>query len=443
MPDESRAQTSAAFTRRDLILILEVRQSGQLVDWTPGALSLRWRVGDPDEISSEANRRVQYTSPKLVKALYEPTLRMHRMISETFEVDPESRWVVGAVELVQVTDECRTLLKRDASNAIAVVHGTLEAASAQAFLRAHDKVLSLNPLLETDASRFVTHVLTPSIQLGGDSRQVAVSITFVTTPSGLAPLEGYKTWTEWTVADQWLWHVDRGARIMPERIALPDFRHQQVMMNAMLRAVVTFQGLAIVGINPDPDATRGYYQGTTFQVRTLYTDVFILGKLQRLLLRELPGEISRALEQTKADDQSLSSIRHTLLRIRETYWSIDFGHRGMMDTFLSRFQAAYDMVKALTTVFADLDDHLAEAQVLTSQQTNALLTLLAVIGLPFSVATAAWASWASAASTWDNQRWAWLPVFLLAATGIGLVLSRWTPVRQSLGALLSRPSRVR
>src|SRR5207237_9386676 len=124
-------------------------------------------------------------------------------------------------------------------------------------------------------------------------------------------------------------------------------------------------------------------------------------------------------------------------------WSIDFGHRGMMDTFLNRFQQAYDMVRALGTIFADLDDHLAEAQVATSQQTNALLTLLAVIGLPFSVATAAWASWAAAASSWDNQRWAWLPVFLLSAIAIGIALSRLPPVRHSLAGLLARPSRVR
>jgi hypothetical protein len=375
----------------------------------------------------------------LVKALYANDIRE---VHTNFNVDSAGRWLVDSVELVRLTEECGQLLPNGAAQAVAVIHGTIEAADPNSFLRAHQRVLRINPLLATDASSFVRELLTDNVQLSRESRQVATSISFVTMTGGLRELPGYESLDGWTVADQWLWHLDRGPELMPDAVGLADFRTQQVVMNAKLRGLVTFQGLTIVGCDSDPVNDRGYYRGTSFQIHTLYADALILGMLQRLLLRQLPSEISVALSRQGPDEQSLSSIRHDLLVMRETYWSVDFGHRGIMDTILERFQVAYDMVKALTTVFADLDDHVAEVQVTTNQQTNALLTLLAAIGLPYTLATAIWASWATATSAWDNQRWVWLFVALLAATALFIFISRLELLRESLRLLLSRPRRM-
>jgi hypothetical protein len=447
----------AMFVRRELILIVEVWLQQDLpAGWNKGPLALNWRVGKPNPVESNASSREAYTNTKLKEPLYADEVRRHRPVQEKLDVAVDGQkvgsWTVTAMELVRLVDEIKQLVPEGGPQAVAVFHGQLEASDAISLLRMHEEVLKINPLAPRPATAqaetakdLIERLLGEDAKLSKIARQVATSITFITTADKLPALPGYESSPDWTIADEWLWHLSRGPRMMPDLVGLSQFRKEQVVMDGALRALVTFRGLVLVGPNPDPDPDRGYYRGAEFQVHTLYTDAMVLGMLQRLLVRQLPTEISRVISKGTPEEQKLSTVKHKLLVMRDTYWSVDFGHRGAMDLFLRKFQKAYDMRRSLDSAFQDMDDHLAELQVTTSQGTNALLTILAVIGLPLTLVATAWASWATA-SGWDYSKWLWLVVVLFVTViALGVIVTRLELLRESLkmlwsGSIRKKPS---
>lgn len=435
------------FVRRELILLVEVwlkdwgDQPGP--GWTAGPLQRSWRVGKPDQLESNAESRLAYTNLRLKEPLYAQTVRRHRLLNETLTLGAGGKWTATALEIARVSDQVQQLVPEGGPQAVAIFHGELDAPNAGILFESHQEVLKINPAIvqkteKPSAMALIEQVLGENAKLSKKARQVATSITFVTEDTGLGALPGYNnSFPNWTITDQWLWHLSRGQKLMPDPSGLSEFRKEQVVMDGALRALVTYRGLVLVGVNSDTSPDHGYYQGTEFQVHTLYTDAMTLGMLQRLLVRQLPAQISGDLSKNVADQQTLSTLKHNLLVMRDEYWSVDFGHRGAMDTFLKRFQKAYDMRRSLDSAFEDMDDHLAELQVSTSQGTNALLTLLAVIGLPLTIGATAWASWATA-SGWDYSKWIWLGLVIIVTVIVFVLISvQYQLLRQSLKALYS------
>lgn len=118
-------------------------------------------------------------------------------------------------------------------------------------------------------------------------------------------------------------------------------------------------------------------------MRTIYTDTFLLGTLQRYALRELRKVVLETA--TSADDVDRAQLLdNELQRFREQYWWTDATRGGIGDRLLRAYQLQHSLPELLEQIVKDTQSIAQRVHIAAERRKAGALAALAVLGL-FSV----------------------------------------------------------
>jgi hypothetical protein len=395
--------------------------------FAPGPLRRTWQRDNV--VVSTAERRASYAGERLLPLLWDRDVRWHREFPQPL-VAPDG-FRLTAVEVVCLDAAMRRSLGRlrvqASANAVALLHGELPDVPSRGLPGALEKAADLNAHHVTNQRAWVTAVLPAGSRLS-DTERVAVHGTFIAAADELPRLYDGPVPEGWEAADEWLWatyHISLG---LPGPDAQRRLESLRISLRSQVRCLAGQGGFALVGVGPDRDAGRRYYEGTVFHLATLYSDVLALARLQKFVLEALEGEIT-GIAQDVPRRADVSRLERDLLVFRRTYWAAGFGFQKEVDQMFRAAQRDSELHDVLRDITGDLAELSRQVQGAESESTNAILGLLAAVGLPLGAGLAIWQGLPSA-GVWPLC-WTLLAVALLAG---GLMVT-FPGLRSLLGVL--------
>lgn len=423
------ASDPSAVLRREVVLVFGVRVQGSWppAGYRPGPIHLYWQRPH-NSVRSTAESRIKHTHESLGPLLWDAGVRCHR---EFPREDPEnpgpllspapSGLLVDAIELIRFDAHARTCLSAmrcsQAADAVAVFHGRMPAhAAPQDMVKLLRNCVDLDPEHEGGAyRRWAEEALPPGYEVARNQRE-AVYLCLITSRTGLPPLNEWSARRGLDVPDQWLLHLYEAS----QKPADTDLDAKKIPLVGGLSGVLGLRGLVAVGTEQDvvtPGYDVSYYAGSSYRHRTVYADVLVLAQLQDLLLDALDAEVELAA-RSAPDRRRIFRLERDLLVFRRSYLGADFGRKEMPGAILRRWQKEADTQAKSQALREDLTELARQVQTSETETTNAILGLIAAIGLPMATGLAIWAGLPDAGVTalW----WTLLPV---VTTSLVLILA--------------------
>ncbi|MFE6775675.1 hypothetical protein [Streptomyces sp. NPDC057702] len=384
--------------RRDTVLIIAVRiDEPPGAPFHPGPLVRVWRrrrgSGDVD---SSTRRRVGHTDQRLVPLLWEPTVRWH-----TEEVDPRPSpggFVLSAVELIRLNDSALGMLRRmdvsPTANGVALLHGSLPAKPPAQMPGALRNCADLDPHHADGVHRaWAADQLPPGCRISTAERE-AVYCTLLTARGDLPRLTTDSTppgSESWSAVDQWLWQMYHATNFPPGPEARAKLETLRLQLPSKVSGVLGLRGLVLVGSEPDPgrDDRGNYYNGATHSVATLYADALALARLHEIVLAAFGAEVARIAEGMPRQ-RVVAQLERDLLVFRRGYWAADFGRTETATTLLRTWRLSAGLADEVQSLKDDLGELSRQVLSRETEASNAILGLLAAVGLPLSVGLGIW-----------------------------------------------------
>ncbi|WP_434795251.1 hypothetical protein WN979_16625 [Streptomyces albidoflavus] len=384
-----------------MTLLFGVRNGGTWPPegYEPGPGVFCWRRREGETWSTGGNR-AKYTHADLVDMVWSPAVRCHRTVPRPAADDPSfqepspSGFVVDTIELVRLNQHARsslvTMRSRPAADSVAVIHGHLpEHQSSMDLVAALRRSADLDPDREQGAHRaWANSVLPPGYEVARDQRE-ATYLALVTSATSLPRLSERSAQSGLDAADQWLVHLYEASADVPST----DLTSRQIPLAGGLPTVVGPRGLVSVGTRSDVVQAGhpvSYYEGSSYQQRTLYTDALVMGRLQDLLIDAVDSEVEHAARATP-DRRRIFRLERDFLVFRRSYLRATFGRGFRPALILRTWQRHADTHGRVQILKDDLTELSRQVQTFETETTNAILGLIATIGLPLATGLAIWA----------------------------------------------------
>ncbi|QKW51347.1 hypothetical protein [Streptomyces buecherae] len=403
-PDSGSARDPGALVRRDTVLIVAVRIDAPPPEpFAAGPLVRRWQRADGNDVYSTATRRAEYTSQRLAPLLWDATVRWHA----DERLDPGAAphgFELTAVELIRLNDSVlgmfRRMGARPEANGVALLHGRLPALPPARMPTALRQCADVDAHHAGGAYRdWAARRLPPGCRLSATERE-AVYCAFITARDDLPRLNQGAGHASWSTADQWLWQMYHASDFPPGDEAPDELASLRFRLRNNVRGVLGLRGLVLVGTEPDPgrEAPNNYYNGTTYHLTSLYADALALARLHQVVLTAFGTEVARIAEG-EPKRREVGQLERDLLVFRRGYWSADFGRQDTVDAVTRTWQRGAGLPETLQSLKDDLGEFSRQVQAAETEMTNAILGLLAAIGLPFGVGLAIWQGLSSSSLT--------------------------------------------
>ncbi|MEU5977412.1 hypothetical protein [Streptomyces sp. NPDC047315] len=394
----SAGPDAGSLVRRDAVLIVAVRMDAPPGEpYRPGPLERRWRVGRDDEVVSSAVRRAAYTSTRLRPLLWDEEVRWHREVDGAVSLPPSpARFELSAIELVRLNEAARAALwdmgEPPDADGVAVLHGRLPPDAPARLPQALRRCANIDPHQEQGAQRtWVSAVLPPGCRIAGTERDAVHGTLITAGASGLPPRFEGPGFDGWELADQWLWALQHASGEVPLPDALERIQSRRLPLSGKVRGVAGLRGVSLVATHPDPGpgAPGNYYDGTSYQLATLHTDALVLARLQQLLLDAFGNEVAR-IGAHEPHQRKVAQLERDLLLFRRSYWSAGFGRQRPAAAITRIWQQHAGLPEAVQGLVDDLAELSRQVQAAETETTNAILGLLAAVGLPLTAGLAVW-----------------------------------------------------
>ena len=184
------------------------------------------------------------------------------------------------------------------------------------------------------------------------------SLLLMTTPDGVPLTPATRPGNDWTELEQAMWSVASLApydRYPPDHTD-PDLLQSTIHLSATWRALVLRDGVGFIGCSPSSDP---FFPSAEALVRTVYTDVLLLAKLQRETLADLAASLASIdHRETRSDDLTSIVDRATMLRNR--LWWDDVTSHGHGNALLRAAQSELASPQLFKRVNEDLATFRAE-----------------------------------------------------------------------------------
>ncbi|MEU3958267.1 hypothetical protein AB0F42_00230 [Streptomyces buecherae] len=393
-PDSGSAEDPDALVRRDTVLIVAVQIDAPPPEpFAAGPLVRRWQRADGNDVYSTATRRAEYTSQRLAPLLWDATVRWHAEVGSQ-EPSPAG-FVRTAVELVRLNESALGMLRRmgtvPAANGVVLLHGSLPAVPPTQMPKVLQRCAGIDPNYRDGVQRaWVARQLPAGCRISVTERE-AVYCTLITARNDLPPLNEETCPTGWSTEDLWLWHMYHATNHSPGPDSPEKLNGLRLPLLSDVRGLLGLRGLVLVGTNPDPGPglLKNYYNGTTFHVSTLYADALALARLHQIMLTAFGNEVTR-IASREPQHRAVAQLERDVLVFGRGYWAANFGRRDTVAAVNRTWQASAGLPQELQDLKGDLGELSRQVQAAETQTSNAILGLLAAIGLPLSVGLGIW-----------------------------------------------------
>jgi hypothetical protein len=343
----------------------------ELPAWEPGPLPVT-----EGGIVASAELRRSYFNERAATALYGPG-RLHRLVDSEHVLD---RFDVVGLELLSVPS---TGGRR---NALLAVHGEIHADGLDLV-----ETLARVAYLGSGASesrRFLDELL------GGCGSVMAglvraTTITLATPAAGAleTPVES-PAYDAWGAELQWLWLL-ASATSPEDYLPAPEDRAELlgsiIRLSAGWQVLVLRDGAAYLGSGADMSAAYRLSSDGEFHFRTIYLDALLVAQAQRLQLTRIADELA-ALTDPMSDPAPLLRLERELTAFRNVYWWQHLGPQWHASRLLRAYQANHQTDELFKQVTDEIGDYSRKAHTAATQRTEALVGVLAVVGLPLGAA---------------------------------------------------------
>ncbi|MDP9257878.1 MAG: hypothetical protein M3Q31_15175 [Actinomycetota bacterium] len=362
------------FARCSAIVVVPVDLL-ELPAWEPGPLP----VSLGSSVASAALRR-SYFNERAATALY-GSGRLHRwMGAEHGRKRSCDRFEVAGVELLCVP------ARGDRRNALLAVHGEIQADGL-------DAVETLTRIAQlgnggSQARAFLDELLDGCGSVMSGLKR-ATTITLATPAAGslAAPL-GSPAFDAWNPDLQWLWLL-ASATLPGDYLPAPEdgkgMLGSIIHLSANWKVLVLRDGAAYLGSGADMSSAYRLADDAEFHFRTIYLDALLVAQSQRLQLTRIADELA-ALADPMSDPAPLLRLERELTAFRNVYWWQHLGPQWHANRLLSAYQAGHEITELFDQVTDELGDYSRKAHTAATQRTEALVGVLAVVGLPLGAA---------------------------------------------------------
>ena len=324
----------------------------------------------------------------------------------------------------------------DRRNALLAVHGEIRADGLDA-VEALARVAQLGNG-DSQARAFLDELLEGCGSVMSGLKR-ATTLTLATPAAGVldAPL-GSPAYDAWSPELQWLWLL-ASATVPGDYLPAPEdgagLLGSVIRLSANWKVLVLRDGAAYLGSGADMSAAYRLAGDAAFHFRTIYLDALLVAQSQRLQLTRIADELA-ALADPMSDPAPLLQLERELTAFRNIYWWQHLGPQWHANNLLRAYQGGHEIAELYDQVTDELDDYSRQAHTAATQRTEALVGVLAVVGLPLGAALELLHALAV-----DNPWWIAfalaLAVLLIAAillTGAGRTLLRlWIMVGRAPG----------
>ncbi|MFH8491950.1 hypothetical protein [Streptomyces longisporoflavus] len=411
--------------RREVVLIAAVcaeRDPGG--SFVRGPLEERWRVGRPNEVVSTAGRRSSYTNTQLVPLLWAHDVRWHKRCGPE-AVSPDGLQL-RAVELIRLGASMDAALgdmdTPALANGVVLLHGTLPAVRPADVPKTLQVCANIDVHYRQGGQRsWVEAQLPDGCRLAAAEREMVHGV--LVTARGELP--EFHVGSDLSAADQWLWKMLYTTEYAPPGEAGEELQELRLRLPTALRGVAGARGLSLVGTAPDPNpdqpANYQYYDASSFHLRTLQSDALALACLQRIVLDAFGQEVAR-MGQREPVRSKVGRLERDLLVFRRSLWAADFGRLAVCTSIMRNVQRGSGLPEILQALVSDLGELSRQVQAAETETTNAILGLLAAVGLPLATGLAIWQGLpqASADSLYRTLGFTCVVTVLLMSTFPGL-----------------------
>jgi hypothetical protein len=223
--------------------------------------------------------------------------------------------------------------------------------------------------------------------MSGIRRATTLTLASPAAGSLAAPL-GSPAYDAWTPDLQWLWLL---ASATPPGDYLPapedavELVRSIIHLSAHWKVLVLRDGAAYLGSGADMSSTYRLAGDAEFHFRTIYLDALLVAQSQRLQLTRIADELA-ALADPMGNPTPLLRLERELTAFRNVYWWQHLGPQWHGNRLLAAYQTGHGIPELLDQVTHELGDYSHKANTAATQRTEALVGVLAVIGLPIGAA---------------------------------------------------------
>lgn len=248
---------------------------------------------------------------------------------------------------------------------------------------------------ESAASRaWYTRLLGGDGTLAVDARR-AFCASLVIPESELSDLyEGAPQRPPWKPNEQWLFHLASATdpRRFPVDPAAQDLAEigSKPRLSASWEALVLRDGAAFLLDVRVADAD--FLSAAERYFRSVYLDTFLLGAVQRARLEQLADDLAD-LEDPTRSVEPLLALHREVSTFRNTYWWRHATPHGIGNALLHGYQEQHRLPERASEVFEELAEYSEQARIAEARRQseavargNALIGLVTVVALPFSIA---------------------------------------------------------
>jgi hypothetical protein len=346
----------------------------ELPAWEPGPLP----ISHGSSLAS-AELRWGYFNERAAAALY-GSARLHRwMGAEHGRERSCDRFEIEGVELLRMPGGGRR-------NALLAVHGEIRADGIGA-VETLARVARLGDG-DSQARAFLDELLdgcgrvTPGLK-----RATTITLAIPAAGSLAAPMAS-PAYDAWSPDLQWLWLL-ASATLPGDYLPAPEDRTALlgsiIHLSASWKVLVLRDGAAYLGSGADMSSAYRLADDAEFHFRTIYLDALLMAQSQRLQLTRIADELA-ALADPVSDPTPLLRLERELTAFRNVYWWQHLGQQWHANRLLSAYQAGHEITELFAQVTDELGDYSRKAHSAATQRTEALVGVLAVIGLPLGAA---------------------------------------------------------
>jgi hypothetical protein len=355
--------------------------------WKEGPLPLNLASSSIQSLSVEQadiDARMGYFQPRVRTALYgrpDKPSRWYEARRETV-----NGHAIFGVEIIQSPSILR------GHSGVGVVHLELTGAPVNALHELRD--LSASPQGKQTRKQ-LGQVLAPGTTMGASQNRATTvaHVTFADGPDRVLP----PAYDDWDPSQQWLWLL---ASATPPDSFLPDL-HEKALFDGTVyfsqdwRALVLRDGVAFLGLTPDPEDTRTFHHAAETYVHTIYLDVVVLGQLQKYALNQFADDIASTDLKSVTPDR-LARFEERLFGIRNELWLRHVTIRGKGNELLERYQDQNHLSQLHESIVSDLADFARFVDAVTNRRITTAVGLITVLGLPLGLAYAGGQVWGRA-----------------------------------------------
>jgi hypothetical protein len=347
----------------------------ELPSWEPGPLP----VSQGSSVASAELRR-SYFNERAAMALY-GSGRIHRWMGAEHGCKRScDRFEVAGVELLRVP------AGGERRNALLAVHGEIHA-DGLGVVEALTHVAQLGSG-GSQARTFLDELLDGC---GGvmSGLKRATTITLATPAAGsLAAPMGSPAYDAWSPELQWLWLL-ASSTLPGDYLPAPEdgtgMLGSVIHLSANWKVLVLRDGVAYLGSGADMSSAYRLADDAEFHFRTIYLDALLVAQSQRLQLTRIADELA-ALADPVSNPAPLRRLERELTAFRNVYWWQHLGPQWHANRLLNAYQAGHETAELFDQVTDELGDYSRKAHTAATQRTEALVGVLAVVGLPLGAA---------------------------------------------------------